>query len=148
MNMNDFITQCRVVVGSITEFFPVKLLLSAITTIGAYLVGDSHLALVGSLTVLVIIDAITGIAAAYKLGKPIESRVAVRTPIKWTMYILMIAGAHLAESILPFQWYLTTITVAFLGITEFISILENVGNVGYAIPKKLLNKLETYRDGQ
>ena len=38
--------------------------------------------------------------------------------------------------------------VAFVGITEFISILENIGRLGYQTPKKLLNQLKEYRDNK
>lgn len=69
----------------------------------------------------------------------------VKTAVKWTLYMLMVSASHLTESLLPGEWYLAEVTIAFLGATELVSILENIGKTGVAIPLKLLNKLEQLR---
>lgn len=133
---------------SLSDFFAVKILSSWAMIIAFYLVGADHIPLVGALTVLVAIDFATGVYAAYKTGEQIESRRMIKTAIKWTLYMLMLSAAHLTEELVQFHAYLADVTLAFLGATELISILENVGKTGVAIPQRLLNKLEKYRDEQ
>jgi phage-related holin len=38
-----------------------------------------------------------------------------------------------------------SVMVGFIGVTEFISILENMGRMGYQTPKKLLNQLKDFQ---
>jgi phage-related holin len=95
---------------------------------------------------LIIIDLVTALAAEYKVGHAIESRKALKTVTKIVIYGLMVAGAHLTEEILPGTTFLDSAAISFLALTELISILENIGKAGYAIPKKLLNQLETLRE--
>lgn len=146
--MNDFLTNCWSVAVGLCNMFWFKTFAAVAVGTVMYLIGESHAHLVTALTILVIFDAITGTYAAFINGDTIRSSTALRTPIKWTLYILMISAGHLAEILLPGEWFLSEITIAFLGVTEFISILENVGKAGYAIPLVLLNRLQEFRDKQ
>lgn len=146
--MQTFFENMRAVLHSLGDFFIVKTVASWALFTVSYLVGASHLPLLGMLSTLVCIDFATGIWAAFKTGDAIQSRKAVRTAVKWTLYMLMISAAHLTESVAFGSWYLAEITIAFLGATEFISILENVGKAGVAIPARMLAKLEAFRDSQ
>jgi len=100
-----------------------------------------------ALLILLIFDFVTGIAAAKREGNEINSHTAFRTAVKIAIYFLLVSSGRMAEvatrSTLPF---IDEAVIAFLGVTELISILENVGRLGYAIPLKLLNKLKSYRD--
>lgn len=100
-----------------------------------------------ALLILLIFDFITGVAAAKREGQEISSHSAFRTAVKIAVYFLLISAGRMAEatigSTLPF---IDEAVLAFLGVTELISILENVGRLGYAVPLKLLNKLKDYRD--
>lgn len=96
---------------------------------------------------LVIFDWVTGIFAAKISGEHIKSSKIIRTPIKIAIYFMLIASARIAEYSLPdVIRYLDETVIAFLALTELISLLENTGKMGYAIPKKLLNKLKSMRD--
>ena len=96
---------------------------------------------------LIIFDFITGIAAAKKTGEEIKSSKVIRSAIKLVVYFLLIAGARITETAVPILGGVIDETViAFLALTELISLMENVGKMGYAIPKQLLNKLEKLRD--
>ena len=60
---------------------------------------------------------------------------------------MLITTARIAEFSLPeVIRYLDDTIIAFLTLTELISIIENTGKMGYAIPKKLLLKLKSIRD--
>jgi len=99
-----------------------------------------------SLFALVLIDFVTGIAAAKYNGDPIRSSKIKHTAIKLTAYFGVIAGAHLAESGLgkPLD-VLDESVVAFFLLTELTSLLENVGKMGIDTPKGLINKLLDYK---
>lgn len=99
-----------------------------------------------SLFALVLIDFVTGIAAAKYNGDPIRSSEIKHTAIKLTAYFGVIAGAHLAESGLgkPLD-VLDESVVAFFLLTELTSLLENVGKMGIDTPKGLINKLLDYK---
>lgn len=96
---------------------------------------------------LMIIDWVTGIFAARISGEVIKSSKILRTPIKIAIYFMLITTARLAEYSLPdVIGYLDETVIAFLALTELISNIENIGKMGYAIPRKLLAKLESLRD--
>jgi toxin secretion/phage lysis holin len=96
---------------------------------------------------LVIFDWITGVMAAKKSGEVIKSSKIIRTPIKLVIYFMLISGGRMAEYALPDAIrYLDETIIAFLALTELVSVLENTGKLGFAIPVKLLNKLQVLRD--
>lgn len=74
---------------------------------------------------LITIDTITGMIGAKKNGEKINSKAFGRVLTKMLVYQLLIISAHLTElylfPIVPF----VEITLAFVGITELISIGEN-----------------------
>lgn len=96
---------------------------------------------------LILFDWITGIRAAKISGEVIKSSKIIRTPIKIAIYFMLITAARIAEFSLPGAIrYLDETVIAFLTLTELISVIENTGQMGYAVPKKLLNKLKSLRD--
>lgn len=97
------------------------------------------------LVVLIIMDSITGVFAAYKTGEEIESRKILRTAKKMILYFILVSAAFLAEKTIGIQFILNESVIAFLSLTEFVSILENIGKAGYKTPKKLLNKVKDLR---
>ena len=100
-----------------------------------------------ALLFLIIIDWITGIVAARVSGEVVKSSKILRTPIKIAIYFMLITTARLSEYSLPdVIGYLDETVIAFLALTEMISVIENAGKMGYAIPKQLLNKLKSWRD--
>lgn len=96
---------------------------------------------------LIIIDFITALIREKKLGKKIESKKAVKTALKLGVYGLLVSAGYITESVINLNVINLPIaeTISgFIAITELVSILENVGQMGYIIPKKLLNLLEDY----
>lgn len=100
-----------------------------------------------ALLFLMLFDWFTGILAAKVSGEVIKSSKILRTPIKIAIYFMLITTARLSEYSLPdVIGYLDETVIAFLALTELISVIENAGKMGYAIPKQLLNKLKSWRD--
>ena len=96
-----------------------------------------------ALFVLILIDFMLGVAASRYSGNAIKSAKLVRTAIKFTVYFTLIGAARVAEHALPFNFLDETIT-GFLVATELLSILENAGRLGFAVPTKLVEILGDY----
>lgn len=122
--------------------FAPKVFIATLVSAAEFLFGIvNHSALI-MLVVLVIFDFITAIMVQYKTGQPIESRKALKTTTKLVVYGIFSSGGYLTEQIVPGQTFIDSAVISFLAITELISITENIGKLGFAIPKKLLNRLE------
>ena len=99
--------------------------------------------------VLILIDFATGYGAAKMCGEPIRSSKIRHTVIKMITYYAMIASAHLVEIGLPTMiQYVDETVLAFLLVTEFVSLLENMGKMGYSTPQRLLNQLRDFKDNK
>lgn len=120
---------------------PVCFILGAI----AFLFGVENQSMLIGLLVLLTFDTIMGLFAAYKTGVPIESRRALKAASKLAVYAILCSGAFLVESILRGNTLIDEVMIAFLALTEFISIMENAGRMGFVVPQKLLNQLNMWR---
>ena len=132
--------------GKVSHYFTLKSIgaLYAISFATMFDIGQQ--VAVESLVILLALDFITGIIGAFKTGQKIESHKIFRSAIKTTVYLLMISAAHFTELAVPvIESFADEAVIAFLAITELISVIENCGKMGYAIPKKLLNRLEELR---
>lgn len=134
------------ITNKIGDFFDLKLIAGGLAITYSFLFGDLPYIIVGSLTMLVLIDMATGIAASKLSGVIIDSRRAFATAGKLIIYSMLISAAILTSRIIGVDLKIEAAVIFILAVTEFISILENCGNMGYAIPKRLLNKLRELRD--
>ena len=99
-----------------------------------------------ALAALVIFDFLSGVFVAKKTGEQIKSAKVFRTALKMAVYFTLISSGHLVGTAgLPFL-QVDAIILTFLAVTELVSIIENAGRAGYAIPQKLLNQLRNFRD--
>lgn len=104
---------------------------------------EAHLALL----VLILLDFITGLYAAKKIGEPIRSAKIRHSAVKVLAYFAVIAGAHLVEKgLVSYISFLDETVLAFFLVTELISLIENVGKMGYETPQKILNQLKVFKD--
>lgn len=102
-----------------------------------------------AILILVSFDFITAVANAKKQGEPITGAEALHTPVKIVFYAILISAAHLTGVTTPLVSDMFDYTItAFLAITELISIMENLGKMGIAIPQKMLNTLQSLRNDQ
>lgn len=111
--------------------------------------GDVDGAVLLGVGVLTVMDFITAIMREYKLGRKIESRKIVKTAVKLFVYGLMISASFITEAVVgikAFNMPITEIMSTFIAVTELVSILENVGDMGYVVPKKLLGALKDFTD--
>ena len=100
---------------------------------------------------LVMFDLLTGVFAARKQNITIESRKLIKTPFKLAVYCLLVSTTHLTDVAMhiPNDWLnMETMMIGFLAATEGVSILENVGKMGYAVPQKILGVLIDYANTQ
>lgn len=93
--------------------------------------------------VLILLDTFTGVWKSASSGK-LSSVGFSRFFSKLIIYFIMLITSGLVDRLLPVP-IAVSITGAFLGVTESISILENISILGFPVPLKLLNMLETYR---
>lgn len=144
----DLFLNIKTACVGLIEYFGVKMYGSLMLTVASYMIGAQNFELVYALMFLAIIDFITGVASAKVSGDIISSPKMFRGATKFIVYILFISAAHLSETIIPGSTYFENIIISFLALTEFISIIENIGKMGFAVPQQLLNKLQKYRDEQ
>lgn len=129
----------------ITTFTPsfAKICVASLVFI-SFLFGNFYHDAILAVLMLMVIDTIFGIGATVAENKPITSRRFARTIHKSIVYLLAISAGYFLDTTLPFAVAQATM-VGFVGTTEFISILENMGRMGYQTPKKLLNQLKEFR---
>lgn len=106
--------------------------------------GDLHTQSIIAVLMLMIFDTIVGIMASYREGQAITSRKFSRVVQKSIVYFMAISAAFFVDITIHMNLTQPTM-IAFVGLTEFISILENMGRLGYQTPKKLLNQLKDFQ---
>lgn len=92
---------------------------------------------------LIGVDLITALLACKKAGEPITSNGLRRTVIKAAVYGTAIVLGFLTETYLTGDVMpITKIITGYIGLTELLSVLENVNELGNNnLLKKLLEKL-------
>lgn len=128
------------------EYFNLKFLPSVLLPAFGFFFGVGSEKILLGLLVLVVMDFLTGVFAAKKTGEPIRSRGAIKSAYKVAIYGLLVSAGHITETIIPLASFIEETITAFLALTELISILENTGKMGFAVPKRLLNQIHKWRD--
>ena len=130
---------------ALTTFTPTALkICAAFFFVVLFFFGDLYHDAIIAVLMLMVIDTIFGIGATYAENKSVTSRRFARVVYKGIVYLLAISAGYFLDSTLPFSIAQATM-VGFVGATEFISILENMGRMGYQTPKKLLNQLKDFQ---
>lgn len=130
--------------SSLFEYFSPKAIWATILWIFGFLFGMQMNLILECMVALMVMDMLTGMIKAARNDQPIESRKALRSALKLAVYALLVASTHLVEVVLPGATHLDDGMVMFLSITELISILENVGRMGYPVPQLLLQRLLSF----
>lgn len=128
--------------------FSYKCFLTVLYLVYTFLFDVSHEKAIAAVITLIVFDFLTGISAAKYSGEEIKSAKVFRSAIKVVVYLTLIAGAHLIEVAGPAITAADDAVIAFLASTELVSLMENVGRMGFAVPKKWLNKLQRFRDSE
>lgn len=99
------------------------------------------------LIALILFDMITAVYANYKKGHKIESRKLAKTARKIAIYFIIISAGFISEPATQIHIIDNTI-IGVLTATELLSILENAGKAGVAVPKSVIKMLEKYKNGK
>lgn len=127
----------------IIDFFHVKIVLAFLFAYLASVFKGNYDILV-SLYLMILIDTITGVYVAIR-AQTVSSRGFYRVAIKCLVYFAMLLISRLVDKHCPLNLS-STIMDSFLVITEAISILENLGKLGFPVPTKLLAMLKITKD--
>lgn len=99
-------------------------------------------ALLYALITFIIIDYITGIMLAIK-NKSLSSEVGYKGIIKKILILIIVSMGNIMDhDILNTGTTLRTLIIMFYLANEGISILENAGQLGLAIPQKLKDAIQ------
>ncbi len=123
--------------------FDIKTIAGGITMLGGFFFGSFQRDALLSIFMLIMIDFVTGIYAAIKNRDKIESKKFGRTAIKIAVYFMMLAAGCLAGRTMQIGWIDDSL-IGFLAATELLSIIENTGRAGFAIPSKVVKFLHSY----
>lgn len=145
--MRDTLSIVKGLFEGVKDYFSLKFFSSFLLPTFSFLFGMGNQNIVYGLLALIVFDFITGVCAAKHIGHPIQSRNAVKSAYKVAVYGLLISAGHITEVILPGMTYIEQAVTSFLAVTELISIIENAGKLGFAVPQRLLNQLQKWRDG-
>lgn len=101
-----------------------------------------HTIMIGA-GVLIIIDLVTGLLAAWKTKEKITSNGLKRTVIKMLVYQLAVITGFIVQTyMLHDSFEVTKIVAAVIGLVEAASILENLNRInGAPIFRSLINKI-------
>ena len=131
--------------GSAVEHGFFKTILAVLASTNDWFFHPTHIP-VEVVMVLVVFDTITGFMHAYHEGR-VSSSGFFRFAPKIVIYIILMAtGALLDKLAEGFVVKALTIVTTFLAMTEALSILENVSELGYPIPKALISVLKLAKD--
>lgn len=133
--------------SAVFEVNTLKVVVSTTLSVFFFLFGNLYTDALVAITMLMIIDALLGVWASRMEGKPITSARFADSVKKGIVYFMAISAGYFADLTVPFNAIQATM-VGFVGVTEFISILENAGRMGYQTPKKLLNQLRDFQKHQ
>jgi phage-related holin len=129
---------------SFTTFSNVGLKISsgALITIYSFFFNPLKTELYYGIAALIIFDFVTAIIAAFKRKELITSARASRTIVKLFLYGLMISGATIVDKFfLGIGEVFGDLTMVFVAVTEFISILENIKKYGFEVPTGVISRL-------
>ena len=146
--INEWIAYMREIFASISAHWISKGALSAMGTTAGYLFGVDNYTVLTALLFLIVIEFATGILAAYKNNEPILTHFSSTAALKFVVYGLFVAASNLTENIVPGNTFIDDGTISFLALTELIKVVENTGKMGFAVPMKLLNRIQSIRDGE
>ena len=142
--MSEYIGYFVHLIERFTHGFEVKAITGTAIAILAYLFDSTQHAALLALFILILADFCFGVTASRMEGHPVRSSKVRRTAIKMSVYFAIIAMTRITENAIPILTFMDETLVGFLAATELLSILENVGRMGYAVPEKLTKILGDY----
>ena len=113
--------------------------------LAAFLFGELD-GLFFALVAITTLDYITGVIGAVVTAK-LSSKIGFKGIAKKVYMFVVVALAHIVDvQIFGGGTILRSVVIGFFIANEGLSILENAGNIGLPIPKKLLKALEQLKN--
>ena len=113
---------------------------SIIATTFIYLMGGFDIA-IQSLLIVIVIDYLTGIAAAI-YNKNLSSKMGFKGIIKKFCYLLVVALSVVIDNLLGQSGLIRSLVIYFFVANDGLSIIENMAEMGVKLPQKLIDSLE------
>lgn len=121
-----------------------KMSIATVSGLGVWLFDSDEKKIITAIFLLMAIDTFTGLWLAIK-NHDLDSRGFYQVIAKFFVFCLMIMTGHLADEVVGFK--IASIAIhCFLATNEAISILENIGLLGFPVPTNLLKILRRYKD--
>lgn len=120
-------------------------IIASICTTFVFLVGGIDIALV-SLLIVMTLDYITGVLSAF-YNKELSSKVGFKGILKKVFYLVIIALSVRIDNLMGQDNIIRTFVIYYFVANDGLSILENAGELGIKLPKKLYEALEQLRKG-
>jgi len=115
---------------------------ASLATLATWLFG-ANTSMIWAILSLLVADTISGFIRRIKSGE-ISAKGFFKFANKSIIYLVILAIASLVDKAIPAPFALS-IVASFLAVTEGISTLENLGKMGFPIPKTLMDKLEAMK---
>lgn len=141
---NGYLTYLTYLARKVAHAGEMKAVVAALLSITSFFFDPLQQLSLLALFALVMFDFAFGVAAARKTGDPVRSAKMVRTALKLAVYFSLIAAARITEHAIPLMGFLDETVTGFLAATELLSVLENSGRLGFAVPKKVVKLLGDY----
>lgn len=132
---------CKDVLSSVASLPFHKMIVTGILCTYTHVLNDGKAFI--AVFALVILDAVVGVARAIKENKFKWSQGFKRSCQKFFVYVIMLLASGVLDIQFPGE-YATTTMKSFLMVTESISIMENIGNMGWPVPLKLMQFLKMH----
>jgi toxin secretion/phage lysis holin len=134
------------VLVNLTSFWPIKFVVALAIGINDFCFHPFH----DKITIVIgfiFLDTITGTLKAHKQHQ-LSSSGFFRFALKLLVYFILLATSALLDKVLPVTNYVSALSVfvAFLSLTEALSVLENISSLGYGVPTKILSALRFAKD--
>lgn len=113
---------------------------SAILTTFVFLLGGIDIALV-TLLIIMTLDYITGVISAF-YNKELSSKVGFKGILKKFFYLIIIALSVRIDNLLGNDSLIRTFVIYYFVANDGLSIIENAGEIGIKLPKRLYDALE------
>ncbi len=136
----DAIQYCKYTLHNISNYAGFKTAATAIFILLANIFSSLNYEGIIICYFLMIGDFITGIIASHMVGDKIRSAKLIRTVEKMALYGVLVMSGLFVDKLVGINIGQSA-TVVFVGLTEAISIMENIGRSGLPIPKKLLGQI-------
>ena len=112
-----------------------------------FLITGGEDKMVECLSILMLIDYITGVAKAVIIEK-VNSKAGFKGLLKKMVMISVVVLAYQIDLLFDGKFAIKSLTVGILLSNEGLSILENASICGVPIPEKLKNMLEQYKESK